>query len=172
MASKKKKVSPVVSSDFESLVTKIVQIHDRAQDFSTKAVNIGLTLRNWLIGHRIVEFEQNGKDRATYGERLLPELSQRLANAGLTRVDARELRRFRLLYTVYPQIRETVSPELLAQSGIAPLMMFLHSDSSRESATPQLIPSEPGLLDRLVVGGRLERIGQLRGTWYSRGMVV
>ena len=172
MASKKKKVSPVVSSDFESLVTKIVQIHDRAQDFSTKAVNIGLTLRNWLIGHRIVEFEQNGKDRATYGERLLPKLAQRLVNAGLKRVDARELRRFRLLYTVYPQIRETVSPELLAQSGIAPLRMFLHSDSSRESATPQLIPSEPGLLDRLVVGGRLERIGQLRGTWYSRGMVV
>ena len=172
MASKKKKVSLVVSSDFESLVTKIVQIHDRAQDFSTKAVNIGLTLRNWLIGHRIVEFEQNGKDRATYGERLLPKLAQRLVNAGLKRVDARELRRFRLLYTVYPQIRETVSPELLAQDGIAPLMMFLHSDSSRESATPQLIPSEPGLLDRLVVGGRLERIGQLRGTWYSRGMVV
>ena len=28
------------------------------------------------------------------------------------------------------------------------------------------------LLDRLVVGGRLERIGQRRGTWYSRGMVV
>ena len=96
----------------------------------------------------------------------------RLVKAGLKRVDARELRRFRLLYTVYPQIRETVSPELLAQSGIAPLMMFLPSDSSRESATPQLIPSEPGLLDRLVVGGRLERIGQLRGTWYSRGMVV
>ena len=28
------------------------------------------------------------------------------------------------------------------------------------------------LLDRLVIGGRLERIGQRRGTWYSRGMVV
>ena len=28
------------------------------------------------------------------------------------------------------------------------------------------------LLDRLVVGGRLERIGQRRGTWYSRGMVA
>ena len=28
------------------------------------------------------------------------------------------------------------------------------------------------LLDRLVFGGRLERIGQRRGTWYLRGMVV
>ena len=160
MASKKKKVSPVVTSDFESLVTTIVQIHDRAQDFSTKAVNIGLTLRNWLIGHRIVEFEQNGKDRATYGERLLPELAQRLVKAGLKRVDARELRRFRLLYTVYPQIRETLTPELLAQSGIAPLMMFLQSDSSIresvspesqivESVSPQLSPVHPDLVQRL-----------------------
>ena len=139
MASKKKKVSPVVSSDFESLVTTIVQIHDRAQDFSTKAVNIGLTLRNWLIGHRIVEFEQNGKDRATYGERLLPKLAQRLVNAGLKRVDARELRRFRLLYTVYPQIRETVSPELLAQEGASALRPFLHlaSLAKRETASPE-----------------------------------
>ena len=161
MASKKKKVSPVVSSDFESLVTTIVQIHDRAQDFSTKAVNIGLTLRNWLIGHRIVEFEQNGKDRATYGERLLPKLAQRLVNAGLKRVDARELRRFRLLYTVYPQIRETVSPELLAQDGASALRPFLHlaSLAKRESATPksqmvesvspQLSPVHPDLVQRL-----------------------
>ena len=139
MASKKKKVSPVVTSDFESLVTTIVQIHDRAQDFSTKAVNIGLTLRNWLIGHRIVEFEQIGKDRATYGERLLPKLAQRLVNAGLKRVDARELRRFRLLYTVYPQIRETVSPELLAQEGASALRPFLHlaSLAKRETASPE-----------------------------------
>lgn len=151
MASKKKKVSPVVSSDFESLVTTIVQIHYRAQDFSTKAVNIGLTLRNWLIGHRIVEFEQNGKDRATYGERLLPKLAQRLVNAGLKRVDARELRRFRLLYTVYPQIRETVSPELLAQDGASVLRPFLHlaSLAKRESVSPQLSPVHPDLVERL-----------------------
>ncbi len=151
MASKKKKVSPFVTSDFESLVTTIVQIHDRAQDFSTKAVNIGLTLRNWLIGHRIVEFEQNGKDRATYGERLLPELGQRLVNAGLKRVDARELRRFRLLYTVYPQIRETVSPELLAQDGASVLRPFLHlaSLAKRESVSPQLSPVHPDLVQRL-----------------------
>ena len=157
MTSKKKKVSPVVSSDFESLVTKIVQIHDRAQDFSTKAVNIGLTLRNWLIGHRIVEFEQNGKDRATYGERLLPKLAQRLVNAGLKRVDARELRRFRLLYTVYPQIRETVSPELLAQDGASVLRPFLHlaSLAKRESVSPEsqivesVSPVHPDLVQRL-----------------------
>ncbi|MBB4846138.1 hypothetical protein HNP55_004692 [Paucibacter oligotrophus] len=43
-----------------------------------------------------------------------PALAGRLMAAGLKRVDVRELRRFRLLYTVYPQIRETVTPELIA----------------------------------------------------------
>jgi hypothetical protein len=123
MPTKKKHSDSPTLDDFESLVDSIVQIHHQAQDFATKAVNVGLTLRNWLIGHRIVEFEQNGKDRAAYGERLLPELAKRLASACLKRVDMRELRRFRLLYTTYPQIRETVIPELLARMGSACLIM-------------------------------------------------
>jgi len=85
---------------------------------ATKAANIGLTLLNWLSGRHIVEFEQMGRDRAAYGERLLPTLAQKLNSAGLTRVDTRELRRFRLLFILYPQIREAVSPELLTHAGV------------------------------------------------------
>ena len=118
MAFKKQPDKPSVNADFESPVTSIVQIHHQANEFALKAVNMGLTLRNWLIGHRIVEFEQKGQDRAAYGAKLLQTLAKRLAAAGLTRVDARELRRFRLLYTVYPQIRESVSPELISHAGV------------------------------------------------------
>ncbi len=74
-----------------------------------------------------MEFEQLGKDRAAYGERLLPALSDRLSAAGLKRVDVRELRRFRLLYTAYPQFRETVTPELLAGLGAGALRPLLNS---------------------------------------------
>lgn len=137
----KKKASPkpAAESSFESLVVSIVQIHQQAQEFATKAVNVGLTLRNWFIGHRIVEFEQKGADRAAYGERLLPALAKRLAAAGLKRVDTRELRRFRLLYTIYPQIRETVTPELLARAGASALQPLLHFSpvAKRESVTPK-----------------------------------
>ena len=52
MASKKQPDKPSVNADFESLVTSIVQIHHEAQQFAAKAVNIGLTLKNWLIGRR------------------------------------------------------------------------------------------------------------------------
>ena len=79
MATKKKRTSPpAASGDFESLVSSIVHIHQQTQEFATKAINVSLTLRNWLIGCRIVEFEQRGNDRAAYGESLLDNLAQRL----------------------------------------------------------------------------------------------
>ncbi len=157
MPSKRKPAAPAAKGDFDSLVGSIVQIHNQAQDFATKAVNVGLTLRNWFIGHRIVEFEQQGRDRAAYGESLLPALARRLATAGLKRVDARELRRFRLLYTVYPQIRETVSPELLAHVGATALQPLLHvaPRAKRETVSPKFQTDEsqslssPDLLQRL-----------------------
>jgi predicted nuclease of restriction endonuclease-like (RecB) superfamily len=159
MAVKKKPRPPAISGDFDSLVSSIVQIHQQTRDFAAKAVNISLTLRNWLIGCRIVEFEQLGKDRAAYGERLLPALAERLSTAGLKRVDARELRRFRLLYTVYPQIRETVTPELLSGFGAGLLLPVLDARSlpKRETLSPEspvgesLFPplSHPELIHRL-----------------------
>lgn len=148
MASKKQPDKPSVNTDFESLVTFIVQIHHQANEFALKAVNMGLTLRNWLIGHRIVEFEQKGQDRAAYGAKLLQTLAKRLAAAGLTRVDARELRRFRLFYTVYPQIRESVSPELISHAGVPALHPFLHLSSleKRETSSPESAKPHPDLL--------------------------
>ena len=44
------------------------------------AVNQSLLIRNWIIGAYIVEFEQNGEDRAKYGARLLPRLAVDLKN--------------------------------------------------------------------------------------------
>lgn len=132
MPAKQKPTPPASGGDFDWLVTSIVQIHGQSQAFATKAVNTSLTVRNWLIGHRIVEFEQSGNDRAAYGERLLPALAERLSAAGLKRVDGRELRRFRLFYCVYPQIGETVTPELLAGLGAAALQAL----PKRETASP------------------------------------
>lgn len=41
-------------------------------EFSSKsAVNQLMTLRNWVIGYYIVEYEQDGSDRAQYGSHLL-----------------------------------------------------------------------------------------------------
>lgn len=139
MSAKKKPTPPATAGDFDSLVTSIVHLHQQTQDFATKAVNVALTLRNWLIGCRIVEFDQQGYDRAAYGERLLPALAERLSAAGLKRVDVRELRRFRLLYEVYPQIRESLTPELVAGLRSGALQPLLNSLPlpKRETLSPE-----------------------------------
>lgn len=141
MPAGQKPTPSTTGGDFDSLVTSIVHLHQQTQDYATKAVNVALTLRNWLIGYRIVEFEQRGNDRAAYGQRLLPALAERLSAAGLKRVDVRELRRFRLLYEVYPQIRESVTPEWLASLGAEVLQQPLKAlpVPKRESVTPQLL---------------------------------
>lgn len=97
--------------NFDALVQAIADIHRRTQTAAVRAVNVALTCRNWLIGAYIVEFEQRGDDRATYGDRLLSNLAERLQRKNIPRSDERELRRFRQFYLAYPQIRDAVSPE-------------------------------------------------------------
>ena len=88
--------------NFDALVQSIASIHERTQTAAAKAVNVTLTLRNWLIGAYIVEFEQHGEDQAAYGERLLPTLAARLVSLKLQRSDERELRHFRLFLSDLP----------------------------------------------------------------------
>ncbi|MDR0565699.1 MAG: DUF1016 N-terminal domain-containing protein, partial [Prevotellaceae bacterium] len=99
--------------DFKQLTQHIRQTHDALQAYAVKAINIGLTLRNWLIGCYIVEYEQNGEDRANYGEHLLENISTSLLTHGLKNVSTAELSRFRQFYVAYPQILGTLSQESL-----------------------------------------------------------
>ena len=100
-----------VKLDFPGLVEAIRQVHEQCTGQVKRAVNVGLTMRNWVIGAYIREYEQNGADRSRYGEALLVALSEKLRRQGLERMDERELRRYRLFYMTYPGIRETLSPE-------------------------------------------------------------
>jgi len=77
-----------------------------------KQVNTSLTLRNWVIGHHLVEYEQRGKDRAAYGEKLYDMLALRLGESGIKGSSPSTLRLCRQFYSTYPQILQTVSGEL------------------------------------------------------------
>jgi predicted nuclease of restriction endonuclease-like (RecB) superfamily len=76
------------------------------QQSAANAVNQMLTIRNWLIGYYIVEFEQNGKDQAEYGDRLIETLAAELNH--IKGIDKRSLFRFRQFYLCYPQIAEAI----------------------------------------------------------------
>ena len=98
---------------FLHLSQQIKDIHEVLQRYAVKAVNVGLTIRNLLIGYYIVEYEQQGDDRAAYGEKLLEKLSASLADKGLKNISSAELSRFRQFYTTYPHILGTLSQKSL-----------------------------------------------------------
>ena len=88
-------------------LTRIIGItHDAAQTYAVKAINRVQTMRNWLIGYYIVEFEQHGKDRADYGSNLLQALEERVNRKGLNITLFKNARRF---YVQYPQIAHLFS---------------------------------------------------------------
>jgi predicted nuclease of restriction endonuclease-like (RecB) superfamily len=106
--------------EFNRLINLIKITHSTLQQHAVNAVNQSLTIRNWLIGLYIVEYEQRGKDRAEYGKKLLPKLSEKLKE--IKGMDERSLRNFRQFYLIYPQIGNyieqtkiwgAVSPKLL-----------------------------------------------------------
>lgn len=125
----------------------IVHIHQQTQAFAAKAVNVALTLRNWLIGCRIVEFEQEGNDRAAYGENLMAKLSQRLATHGLPQVTARDLRRFRQLYQTYPQIWQSVTAKWRSDIGFSSMPASIRESVTAKSQLGEKV--SPQLIQRL-----------------------
>ena len=69
------------SMNYEQLVTAIDVASQALLGGAAKAFNQALVLRNWLIGAHLIEFEQSGQDRATYGEQLLSNLAADLKKA-------------------------------------------------------------------------------------------
>ena len=98
----------VKHQNFDQLIDNVYQTHCQLQQNAKKVVNINLTIRNWLVGCYIVEFEQNGEDRATYGENLIGELAAKLKAKGLKGFSVSALKNHRTFYLLYPQISQSV----------------------------------------------------------------
>ena len=131
---------------FELLAKNIEAIHVALQQQAAHAVNLSLTSRNWLMGCYIVEFEQNGEDRAQYGAKLLKRLEERLQTKGLTE---RRFREFRRLYLVYPQLGKEVLNYVGTQLYDAPLALSetirrTLSAESNDTPTRRLTTAESG----------------------------
>jgi predicted nuclease of restriction endonuclease-like (RecB) superfamily len=95
-----------MNDTFDHLITQITTVHTTIQTEAIRSVSKSLTIRNWLIGYYIVEYEQNGADRANYGDRVIENLARNLKNTkGLSNTN---LKLFRQFYLIYPQISQTV----------------------------------------------------------------
>ena len=103
-----------IKGDFESLVSNIQSTSNALQEDARLVINRNVTARAWLTGFYIVEYEQQGNDRAKYGEGLLKRLAERLNDKSFSLAS---LKNFRQFYLYYPQLAEPIVRYLFAKSG-------------------------------------------------------
>ena len=124
---------------FEHLTQLVEQVHNSAYSSSVKAINRFATIRNYIIGFYIVEYEQNGSDRAKYGDKLLKRLAERINKRGINETLLKVSRAF---YLNYPQVRLYLEGKSATSS---------HQLSDEKSATPshQFVTSADKLISQL-----------------------
>ena len=109
---------------FQDLLQSITNTHTTLQAKATQSVNQFLTIRNWCIGAYIVEYEQNGNDRAKYGTKLFSTLAKKLTSIkGLG--SATHFKRFRTFYQTYPNFGQVLveQEQYLLPASIRPSVM-------------------------------------------------
>ena len=95
--------------NLENLALLIQQTNQHFLNKAQQQVNTALTIRNWVIGYYILEYEQSGKDRADYGAGLYKALTERLLQKGVKSIRERHLYLCKDFYQTYPQILRTAS---------------------------------------------------------------
>jgi predicted nuclease of restriction endonuclease-like (RecB) superfamily len=89
-------------SNYQNLVNTIAQTLEQGRNQAARAVNTQLLQTYWQIGQYIVEYEQNGQDRATYGKLLINNLAIDLSQQHGKGFSRSNLIYMRLLYLKYP----------------------------------------------------------------------
>ena len=144
------------SHSFDDLSSSVIKTHQSAQSGAIRAINQMATLRNWLIGCYIVEYEQKGSDRAKYGDRLLKRLEESVNTKGLNETLFLASRRF---YVYYPQIRKfflphgisaTASPKLDEEGQIsATLSPIMNGNEIHPTVSDEFMTSPDVLVSKL-----------------------
>lgn len=123
-----------------NFVSDLKTIVGSAREYSYRAANTMQVVSNWLIGWRIVEQEQHGKQRAEYGKQIIKQASEALTAEFGKGYSETALRRFRQFFIEFndlqiqqpllaifneafekkqrPLLAESIQPPLVAKSGI------------------------------------------------------
>ena len=104
------------NAPYEAVFGDVSKIIDAARDSAARSVNAAMTAAYWLIGRRIVEFEQSGEERAEYGAALIERLAEDLTgrfDRGFSRQNVQNMRLFYLSYPI-EKICQTLSGKLPA----------------------------------------------------------
>ena len=142
--------------DFTALVDSIRKVHAQRATQANRAVNVSLTLRNWVIGAYIHHYELHGQDRAKYGDGLIDFLAATLAKHEVSACERQRLYSYLSFYRAYPQIEEAITTDQL----LSPLQSAFPKTSIVRSATGQSVVAPFTPIVRSVTG-QLSITGQM-----------
>ena len=98
---KNKDILDISGKNYKNFSKSICQLLESARRQTARSVNAILTSTYWEIGRRIVEYEQEGKRRADYGEELLKKLSVDLIKRFGRGFGLSQLKNMRQFYLIY-----------------------------------------------------------------------
>lgn len=116
------------STFFDEVRSILAQARQKAY----AAVNFAMVEAYWEIGRRIVEEEQQGKDRAEYGAALIKELSKQLTGEFGKGFTIANLKNFRLFYLTFPDFQKSYAVRSLLSWSHYRLIMRVEGESARE----------------------------------------
>ncbi len=121
-------------ASYQVVYGDVSKIIDAARESAARSVNASMTAAYWLIGRRIVEFEQSGEERAEYGAALVERLAEDLTGQFGRGFSRQNIQNMRLFYLSYPpeQIRQTPSG-ILAAERVAAICQTVSGEFERNS---------------------------------------
>lgn len=113
------RTAPAAADPASELFTRIRSLIESARSTIARGVDLVQVHTNFEIGRHIVEFEQQGEERAAYGKAVLQQLAERLSTefgSGFSVTNLKLMRQFYVQYS--PRISQTLSdPSALHTPG-------------------------------------------------------
>jgi len=107
------------SMTYSQLVKNLSSVIEEGRKIAVRQINTVLIATYWLIGTRVVEYEQSGKVRAHYGEETLKKLAQELTKKYGNGFGFANLKNIRQFYLTYRQTGFAPSSQRALEKGYA-----------------------------------------------------
>jgi predicted nuclease of restriction endonuclease-like (RecB) superfamily len=164
--------------NFKQLIQVCEQAHNYLQEAAVSTVNQSLTIRNWLLGYHIVEYEQSGSDRAKYGDQLLSVIAKDLKNKDIKGLSKRNLHYFCQFYLMYPKAGQLVAnmnlPKQIVQAVTAQ-SEIIQETADKPGVDPKLLISSLSFTHIIELMGEKDptkrvfyEVQAIKGNWSVR----
>lgn len=99
----------ITTADGNELYAAIREVLQKARQSIARNVNSVIVPAYWQVGRHIVEYEQNGEQRAKYGNATLKQLSEKLSaefGSGFNVTNLKLMRQFYLAFPIGHALRD------------------------------------------------------------------